>query len=61
MGRLAVDIGGTFTDLVLFDDQTGDLTAEKSLTTPKDLTKGIQNSITLANVNTKALIQYHYS
>ena len=43
MGRLAVDIGGTFTDLVLFDDQTGDLTAEKSLTTPKDLTKGIQN------------------
>ena len=55
MGRLAVDIGGTFTDLVFFDDQTGDLTAEKSLTTPKDLTKGIQNSITLANVNTKAV------
>ena len=37
MGRLATDIGGTFTDLVYFDEKTGDLKIAKSLTTPKDL------------------------
>ena len=37
MGRLATDIGGTFTDLVYFDESTGDLKIAKSLTTPKDL------------------------
>lgn len=55
MGRMAVDIGGTFTDLVYFDDDTGELTAEKSLTTPSDLTQGIQNSIALADVSPEAV------
>jgi N-methylhydantoinase A len=34
--RVGVDIGGTFTDLILIDDTTGDLTVGKVLTTPTD-------------------------
>ena len=45
MGRLATDIGGTFTDLVFFDDETGQLTIAKSLTTPSELTQGLVDSI----------------
>jgi N-methylhydantoinase A len=33
---VAVDIGGTFTDLVAFDENTGRITQSKSLTTPRD-------------------------
>jgi len=55
MGRLASDIGGTFTDLVYFDEATGDLKVEKSLTTPKDLTEGVENSIRLAQVDPNAI------
>jgi N-methylhydantoinase A len=51
MGRLASDIGGTFTDLVYFDDESGDLKVEKSLTTPKDLTQGVEETIRLAQID----------
>jgi N-methylhydantoinase A len=34
--RAGVDIGGTFTDLILVDDTTGELTVGKVLTTPSD-------------------------
>ena len=39
--HLALDIGGTFTDLVAFDERTGELRHAKSSTTPADLTQGI--------------------
>ena len=32
--RVGVDIGGTFTDLILIDEHTGSLTIGKTLTTP---------------------------
>ena len=38
---VAVDIGGTFTDLVAFDAQTGRIAQSKSLTTPQDLPQGV--------------------
>src|SRR5262245_13350652 len=50
MGRLAVDIGGTFTDLVYFDNNTGEVVVEKALTTPRDLTEGVQEEMRLAEV-----------
>ena len=34
--RIGVDIGGTFTDFALLDDDTGKLAIHKQLTTPKD-------------------------
>jgi N-methylhydantoinase A len=45
MGRLATDIGGTFTDLVYFDEGSGELKIAKSLTTPKDLTQGVLDTV----------------
>jgi N-methylhydantoinase A len=54
MGRLAVDIGGTFTDLVYFDSDAGELVVEKALTTPRDLTEGVQEAILVAEVAPEA-------
>src|SRR5581483_12362086 len=34
--RLAVDVGGTFTDLVLYDSATREISTGKLLTTPHD-------------------------
>src|SRR5262247_1489305 len=47
--RIAVDIGGTFTDLVAIDDQ-GQIYRSKSLTTSDDLARGIQDCLDAAQV-----------
>ncbi|MFF3494623.1 hydantoinase/oxoprolinase family protein [Streptomyces sp. NPDC002795] len=39
--RVSMDIGGTFTDVVAYDDEGGAFHAGKSSTTPKDLTEGV--------------------
>ena len=43
--RLAADIGGTFTDIAAFDEQTGELSFGKSLSTPDALVGGIADGI----------------
>ena len=43
--RLAADIGGTFTDIAAFDEETGRLLFGKSLSTPANLVDGIAYSI----------------
>src|SRR5215470_850450 len=43
--RLGVDIGGTFTDLVLMDEATGAIRVGKVLTTPKDPAHGVEHGI----------------
>ena len=48
--RIAVDIGGTFTDLVAVDDE-GQVYRGKSLTTPDDLARGIQDCLSGAKIN----------
>jgi N-methylhydantoinase A len=40
--RAGVDIGGTFTDLIVFDDATGALAIGKTLTTPADPSQAIE-------------------
>ncbi len=42
---LALDIGGTFTDLVAFDDTAGTIHQAKSSTTPADLAVGIRECL----------------
>ena len=39
--RLGVDVGGTFTDFVVFDAESGSFSVGKTLTTPQDLALGI--------------------
>jgi N-methylhydantoinase A len=47
--RVAVDIGGTFTDLVAMDNQ-GQVYRSKSLTTPEDLARGIEDCVRAAEI-----------
>src|SRR5213592_5275447 len=43
--RLAADIGGTFTDIAVFDDKSGRLTFGKALSTPDRLVDGISSGV----------------
>jgi len=43
--RLGCDIGGTFTDFVLLNDRTGEMTINKCLTTPKDPSEAVEEGI----------------
>jgi N-methylhydantoinase A len=40
-----MDIGGTFTDVVAYDEEAGAYVAGKSSTTPDDLTEGVLNAL----------------
>src|SRR3981081_2554140 len=52
--RVSVDIGGTFTDLILIDDATGDLTVGKVLTTPDDPSRAVAEVLSEALVRANA-------
>ena len=43
--RLGVDVGGTFTDLLLFDNETGAFWRHKTPSTPHDSSEGILNGV----------------
>src|SRR6184192_2381989 len=43
--RIGVDIGGTFTDLVVFDDATGAFAVGKTLTTPRDPSQAVETLV----------------
>ena len=51
MKRLAVDTGGTFTDIVYIDDETMSIIVDKVPTTPSDLGKGVLEAIRKINVD----------
>jgi N-methylhydantoinase A len=43
--RLGVDVGGTFTDVLLVSEETGDLTIAKVLSTPQDQSLGVMAGV----------------
>ena len=49
--RVATDIGGTFTDLVVIDEQTGEVRIAKVSTTPHDLAQGVLDVIAGSDVD----------
>jgi N-methylhydantoinase A len=53
--RLAADIGGTFTDVAVFDETTGKLNFGKALSTPKHLVEGINNGVAKAGADYKSV------
>jgi N-methylhydantoinase A len=53
--RIAVDIGGTFTDLIAFDERSGRIEHAKSLTTPRDPVGGILDCIQKAALEPKSI------
>jgi N-methylhydantoinase A len=53
--RVATDIGGTFTDLVVVDSETGDVRIAKLSTTPRDLAQGVLDVIAAGDVEPAAI------
>jgi N-methylhydantoinase A len=49
--RIAVDIGGTFTDLAILDESNGQLSFGKALSTHGQLVNGIQDTLDSAKAN----------
>ena len=49
--RVAVDIGGTFTDVTVFDEASGRVYLGKALSTPHDLVEGILTAIDRSGVS----------
>src|SRR6266700_2758455 len=49
--RLAADIGGTFTDIAVFDDKSGTLAFGKALSTPDRLVDGISKGVEKAGTD----------
>jgi len=45
MIRGGIDIGGTFTDIVYIDDDTGEISSHKILTTPHNPAIAVLNGI----------------
>src|SRR6185312_15012633 len=52
---VAIDIGGTFTDLVGFDAKAGRFVEAKSLTTPRELTQGVLDCIRKSGLDAGAI------
>ena len=48
MTRAGIDIGGTFTDLIVFDEETGTIEITKTPSTPENSAKGVINGLTKA-------------
>ena len=53
--RLAVDIGGTFTDIVLLNAANGNVTVEKTLTTPANPLDGVRTGVRSLLAKSKVL------
>ncbi len=56
--RLAIDIGGTFTDLVAVNEATGAITLEKGLTTPQGFANGVTAVIRDSGIDLKETTQF---
>jgi N-methylhydantoinase A len=46
--RIGVDVGGTFTDLIFYDDNSGEIRVSKEPTTPTAPEQGVLAAITTA-------------
>ena len=45
MKRVGVDVGGTFTDLILVDEEHGAITVDKVPSTPDDPARGVVEGV----------------
>jgi len=56
--RLAIDIGGTFTDLVSLEETKGDVVLEKDLTTPGNFADGVMRTIRKSGIDPTEVRQF---
>lgn len=50
VSRVGVDVGGTFTDLIFYDETAGSIVVSKALTTPDNPERGCNDAITQAHL-----------
>src|SRR5438309_9702854 len=53
--RMATDIGGTFTDLVALDEESGKITLAKASSTPPEFHRGIADTIRKSGLDPRAV------
>ncbi len=58
--RIGVDIGGTFTDLVVYDDRSVQITVERVTTTPAASESGCVDVPRQAAIRSPGLENYEY-
>jgi N-methylhydantoinase A len=58
--RVAVDIGGTFTDLVAYDEDTQELTTVKTPSTPPGFIDGVMNALAKAGVQPGEMTSFRH-
>jgi N-methylhydantoinase A len=56
--RVAIDVGGTFTDLCALDEATGRYTFVKDSTTPQDYAKGVINVIRRSGIRGESMNRF---
>src|SRR5215467_12862766 len=58
--RVAVDIGGTFTDLVAYDEDTQELTTVKTPSTPPGFIGGVMNALDKAGIQPGEMTSFRH-
>ncbi|WP_108667297.1 hydantoinase/oxoprolinase family protein [Euzebya rosea] len=58
--RLAIDVGGTFTDVVRLTPDTGELRFEKVPTTPEEPTRGVMNAFDRADADPRDVVMFNH-
>ena len=58
--RVAVDIGGTFTDLVAYDEETRELITVKTPSTPPAFIQGVLDALKKAGVNPQEITGFKH-
>lgn len=58
--RVAVDIGGTFTDLVAYDEDAHELTAVKTPSTPPEFIQGVLDALAKAGIEPREITVFKH-
>jgi N-methylhydantoinase A len=58
--RVAVDIGGTFTDLVAYDEDTRELSSFKTPSTPPTFIEGVLDALTKAEIEPGEIVAFKH-
>jgi N-methylhydantoinase A len=56
--RFAIDTGGTFTDIVVFDERAGTFSMDKALTTPHNTLEGVMAAITKGKIDLREVQRF---
>lgn len=58
--RIAIDVGGTFTDVVALDPRTGSMRFEKVATTPADPKRGVLDAFARADADLETVAMFNH-